>query len=297
MTAKTKFDVYGEVTNAILDELKKGTAPWRQPWNHTLRMTPKKWNNEDYKGINILLLWITAANQGFTSPRWMTFNQAKTLGGNVRKGQKSAMSIKYGVFERTNKDDNSVETIPFAKSYRVFNANQIDDLPDEFYDIQTYAQHEGNNARIDHWLNTRQAQFHIHKKSEAYYHPKTDIIHIPNSALFKVPEQYYTRVFHELVHWTGHSSRLARLDETGQVLTKAGDALEELIAELGACMMAARLGIQPEFDQSAAYMQSWIDELNGDKRAIFRAAAAAQAAVDMVKTEDAFPLIQENQAA
>ncbi|MCL1630120.1 zincin-like metallopeptidase domain-containing protein [Roseibaca sp. V10] len=298
--AKIQFDVYQEVTDAILAEIEKGTPPWRQPWSGgAVAALPQKWNGEDYSGINVILLWATAATRGFASSRWMTFRQAKELGGMIRKGSKSSTSIKYGTFERENAETGLHEQVPFARAYRVFNADQIEGLPEEYYiqpepgrtfDTET-------DARLDSWLMSRGADIRSSDEPSAYYHMKLDQIHLPRVEHFYSPSGYYATALHELMHWTGHHTRLARLDEAGEVKGRRDYAFEELVAEIGACMASVTLGIAPDFSQSAAYVESWAKVLKQDKRAIFRAAAQAQAAADFVRPEEAENAVEEAEAA
>jgi len=129
-----KFDVYTHVTNQIIAQIEAGTPPWRKPWTGGGGSVslPERFNDEAYRGINVLVLWATAMAKDYSSARWMTFNQAKQLGGHVRKGEKSATVVKYGTVER--EDENGEERqISYAKAYRVFNADQIEGLPAEFY--------------------------------------------------------------------------------------------------------------------------------------------------------------------
>lgn len=287
--AKVRFDVYQEVTDTILAEIEAGTPPWRQPWSGgAVAALPQKWNGEDYSGINVILLWATAATRGFASSRWMTFRQAQELGGMVRKGEKSSTSIKYGTFERESEETGLPEQVPFARAYRVFNADQIDGLPSEFYKkpepVRTFD--TTTDSQLDAWLMSRGADIRTSDEPRAYYHKKLDLIHLPRVESFYSPTGYYATALHELMHWTGHHTRLARLDEAGEVKGRRDYAFEELVAELGACMAAVKLGIAPDFSQSAAYVESWAKVLREDKRAIFRAAAQAQAAADFVRPEE-----------
>ncbi|PWL33835.1 zincin-like metallopeptidase domain-containing protein [Marivita sp. XM-24bin2] len=298
--AQTQFDVYQEVTDTILTEIEKGTPPWRQPWSGGAGASlPQKWNGEAYSGINVVLLWATAAARGYSSARWMTFRQAKELGGAVRKGEKSAMSIKYGVFERANPDTGVTEEVPFARAYRVFNADQIEGLPEAFYlqpdPVQTFDTE--TDDRLDTWLLSRGADIRITEEPSAYYHLKLDQILLPLPELFYTPSGYYATALHELLHWTGHHTRLGRFDEAGEMKGKRDYAFEELVAEIGACMAAVKLGLTPDFSQSAAYVEGWAKVLREDKKAIFRAAAAAQAAADFVRPEEAEGLARESEAA
>ena len=134
-----RLDIHQHVTDTIIAQIEAGTPPWRQPWvgGGVAAALPLRHNGEAYRGVNILMLWATATERGFTSERWMTYNQAKELGGMVKKGAKCARSVFYGTFEKS--DDNAPDNeegktrIPFAKCNNVFNADQIEGLPDEYY--------------------------------------------------------------------------------------------------------------------------------------------------------------------
>ncbi|OIQ29243.1 MAG: antirestriction protein [Alphaproteobacteria bacterium MedPE-SWcel] len=298
--AKAQFDVYQEVTDAILAEIEAGTPPWRQPWSGgAVAALPQKWNGQAYSGINVILLWATAAARGFVSSRWMTFRQAQELGGAVRKGEKSSTSIKYGAVERDNAETGLPEQVPFVRAYRVFNADQIDGLPSEFYAQPEPARtfDTTTDSRLDAWLMSRGADIRSTDEPSAYYHMKLDQIHLPQVERFYSPTGYYATALHELMHWTGHHTRLARLDEAGEVKGRRDYAFEELVAELGACMAGVKLGIAPDFSQSAAYVESWAKVLKQDKRAIFKAAAQGQAAADFVRPEEVERAAEEAEAA
>ena len=129
-----KFDVYAHVTDTIIAEIEAGTPPWRKPWTgSTSRIAlPKRYNGEAYRGINILMLWVMAAKNGYVSSRWMTYRQAQELGGQVRGGETSATVVKYGTFTREN-ELGVDEELPYARAYRVFNADQIEGLAEDYY--------------------------------------------------------------------------------------------------------------------------------------------------------------------
>ncbi len=129
-----KFDVYAHVTDTIIAEIEAGTPPWRKPWTGSASgiALPTRHNGEEYRGINILMLWVMAAKHGYVSSRWMTYKQAQELGGQVRKGETSATVVKYGTFTREN-ELGIEEELPYARAYRVFNADQIEGLPEDYY--------------------------------------------------------------------------------------------------------------------------------------------------------------------
>ncbi|MDG1530311.1 MAG: zincin-like metallopeptidase domain-containing protein [Paracoccaceae bacterium] len=282
-----KMNVHQQVTNTILKQLEAGTPPWRRPWigGGSQGSQPLRFNGEAYRGINTLLLWAEGLDKGFTSERWMTFRQAKELGGNVRKGEKSATSIKYGTFER--EDDNGTEAkIPYLRAYRVFNADQIDNLPEEFYIQPEPVRDLGTNTdpELDQFFANTGAKIISTEEPKDFYRPSTDTVHMPPITSFFEARRFYGVLSHEVCHWTGASNRLDRLSKFGN---RAVYAFEELVAEIGACLLSVQLGVEPDFEQSAAYLQSWITALKGDNKAIFKAATEAQKAVDFIMEQSA----------
>jgi len=282
-------DIYAHVTDKIVSELENGVRPWMQPWNaeHAAgRITrPLRHNGIPYNGINILMLWSAALDNGYAAPYWLTYKQTKDLGAQVRKGERSSLVVYANTFTRTeeNADGEQEEhKIPFLKSYSVFNAEQIDDLP-EHYTALAEPQIDPIQ-RIEHadrfFANTG-ADIR-HGGNRAYYAPGPDRIQMPPFEAFRDAESYVATLAHETTHWTKHKSRLDR-DFGRQKHGDEGYAREELVAELGSAFLSADLGITPEIrDDHAAYISSWLKVLKEDKRAIFSAAAHAQRAVDFL---------------
>lgn len=241
---------------------------------------PLRSNGEPYRGINVLVLWSVAASKGYTSARWLTFNQAKALNAHVRKGEKAATVVKFGTVEK--EDENGEEKlIPFAKAYSVFNADQIDGLPAEFYRKPEPAQVIGTEAdpEMEAFFKATGADIETTSLPRAFYDITADRIHMPPIATFHEAAGYYGTLAHELTHWTGAASRLDRFTRFSD---RKAYAFEELIAEIGNCLLCASLGLTPDFAQSGAYIEGWLRALKEDNRAIFRAASEAQKAVDVV---------------
>ena len=275
-----KFDVYTHVTDTIIAEIEAGTPPWRKPWTgSTSGITfPTRHNGEDYRGINVLMLWVMAAKQGYLSSRWMTYKQAQELGAQVRTGEKSATVVKYGTFKREN-EAGQEEEIPYARAYRVFNADQIEGLSEEYYIQPEPARDLGTETdpELEAFFARTGAEIVTTEEPRAYYSPAKDHIHMPPVATFHSAKGYFATLAHESIHWTGSEKRLDRIKKFAN---REAYAFEELVAEIGACFLGAQIGIEPEFDQSAAYVESWLQALKEDKRAIFRAASEAQKAAD-----------------
>lgn len=289
MTSAAKFDLFQEVTNQIIEAMEQGVAPWRVPFTGASMGTalPLRSNGVEYQGINVLMLWIRAFKAGFHSAHWFTFKQAQELGGKVRKGEKSSLVVKYGVVNKEN-DNGEKNEIPYLKAYRVFNADQIASLPETYYVEVDPARDLGTEpvADLEHFVKRTGALVETTNLPSAYYDPARDIVHMPPISTFHSAEGYYATIFHELAHWTGHRSRLDRTNGR----QKAPYAYEELVAEIASCMIAARLNVSPDYDQSAAYLSSWLRALKNDKRFIFKAASEAQKAANflmMAATQEA----------
>lgn len=272
---RTKTDIYQTVTDSIIAALETGVKPWACPWQRTPGMSGLPSNyatGMGYSGMNIMLLWCSASEQGFNDSRWMTYKQAKAEGGQVRKGEHGTTAIFYTMLEREN-NEGETEYIPMLKTFTVFNVEQIDGLtlsdeavfPAETFEPlpQAEALFRNSGATI------------IAKGQNAFFAPSTDEIHLPERRLFSDAANFYATGMHELVHWSGAKSRLNR-----EMKGKFGSedyAFEELIAELGSAFLMADLGIVGEV-QHESYIASWLKALRNDKRYIFKAASAASKA-------------------
>lgn len=284
-------DVYTRITDQIVETLEAGVRPWMKPWDaeHAAgRITrPLRHNGIPYAGINVVMLWSSAVAQGFAAPIWMTFRQAKQLGGFVKKGEKGSLVVYANTITRTETDKETGEDeereIPFMKGYSVFNVDQIEGLPAHFYAV---AEPKLDPVqRIEHaeqFFASTGAEIR-HGGNQAYYAVGTDYVQMPPFVSFKDAESYYATLAHECTHWTRHPSRLDR-DFGRKRWGDEGYAMEELVAELGSAFLAADLGLTPEVrDDHAAYIASWLKVLKNDKRAIFTAASHAQKAADFLK--------------
>ncbi len=205
----------------------------------------------------------------------------------MRKGEKSVSVIKFGTIEKeSEKPNEDPRTIPYTKLYAVFNADQIDGLPEDYYHRAEAPRDLGTepDAALDAFFAATGAVIDSSPDPRAYYNPVTDRVHMPSVRTFHSMGGYYATLAHEMVHWTGHGRRLDRL---GKFADRKAYAFEELIAEIGNVIICAHLGLTPDFEQSAAYVESWLKALREDKRAIFRAAAEGQKAADFLITKAA----------
>lgn len=288
-TTAKRLDVYTRVTNRIVEELEKGVRPWLKPWNaeHAAgRITrPLRHNGERYHGINILMLWAEAETRGYSCPVWMTFNQAKELGGHVRKGEHGAPVVYASTFHKSETADDGQQVerdIPFLKEYTVFNVEQIADLPDRFYAKKEAPKPAMERIeKADLFFANTKADIR-HGGTQAYYAISDDYVRMPPFECFRDEESYAATLAHELTHWTRHQSRLAR-DLGRKSWGDEGYAMEELVAELGAAFLSADLEITPEVrEDHASYIENWLTVLKNDKRAVFAAASYASKAVEFL---------------
>ena len=293
------FDLYQHVTDTIVASLEAGTPAWRKPWTGDTggAAFPRRANGEPYRGINVLMLWLTAADKGYRAAHWFTYRQAQDAGGQVRKGEKSATVVKYGTFEREAEGSDDPRKIPYLKAYRVFNAEQIDGLPAEFYGTPAEEPRDLGTAadpELDAFFSATGAEIRTSDEPRAYYNPVADFIHMPPIATFHEAGGYYATLAHEFCHASGAGHRLDRFSRFSD---RAAYAFEELCAELGQVMVCAQLGLTPDFGQSAAYVASWLRALKDDKRMIFKAATEAQKAADWLMQSAPAGMIEERAAA
>ncbi|BBW75585.1 antirestriction protein [Klebsiella pneumoniae] len=273
--SKTKTDICQTVTDSIIAALETGVKPWACPWQRTPGMSGLPSNyatGMGYSGMNIMLLWCSASEQGFNDSRWMTYKQAKAEGGQVRKGEHGTTAIFYTMLEREN-NEGETDYIAMLKTFTVFNVEQIDGLPlsdEAVFPAETFEPLPQAEA-----LFRNSGATIIEKGQNAFFAPSTDEIHLPERRLFSDAANFYATGMHELVHWSGAKSRLNR-----EMKGKFGSedyAFEELIAELGSAFLMADLGIVGEV-QHESYIASWLKALRNDKRFIFKAASAASKA-------------------
>ena len=291
---KNRPSIYQTVTDRILSSLKAGVIPWEKPWKtpcFTGGAFPRNFSTgKPYRGINVLLLW----SSDYSSPFWLTFKQAQELKGHVRKGERGTPIVFYKQLpEHAEKDSdgtNEDERTPFLLChYTVFNVEQCDGLTLPEIGQPTTAPEIDENERCESivaaWEN--RPALHLTSASEyrAYYRPSTDSVHMPARSHFVDAPHYYSTLFHELVHSTGHESRLNRTfgDHFGDELYSK----EELVAEMGAAFLCAIAGIANEHTDrnTTAYIQNWISKLEENNRLVIHAAANAQLAADCILGE------------
>ena len=277
--AKSKKNVYQIVTDRILEMLDDGVVPWQKTW---WTATPRNIYGRAYRGINIFLLSYT----GFSSPYWLTYKQAVKLGGQVKKGEESQMIVfwKQIVVKDTDAVGKEIrKVIPLLRYFRVFNVEQCDgiDEPKGKHEKLDFSPIEAAENLVDGFTNCPIIE---HGGNRASYNSRTDLVRMPNKKQFESVEAYYATIFHELIHSTGHQSRLGRKGFDNIELFKPESySKEELIAELGAAFLGQQCGIQDvTIDNSAAYIAAWSKRLKSDPKFVVQAAGKAQNAVDHI---------------
>ncbi|MGJ8517600.1 DUF3275 family protein [Carnimonas bestiolae] len=294
---KQKFDIYQAVTDRILASLEQGTIPWVKPWDSAGRVPLIPSNavsGRQYRGINVLLLMMTAMEQGYLHDRWLTFNQAIKAGGNVRRGEKGTQIALYQPGVRREKDadgndlldDNGqpVEThYANLRGYTVFNVAQCDGLPTDMMTPVEPAVPErgpGFNDDIENFIRATGARITMKHGDRACYFPTADRIVLPLREQFDSADGLYSVLLHELGHWTGHPDRLDRpgvsqFDSFGTPQY----AFEELVAQLTSAFTCAHFGIS-NLAVDASYIDAWIQVLKGDKKALIKASGQARTAAE-----------------
>jgi len=276
------MNVYELVTEQIIKQLESGTAPWRKPW----RTEPpcNLVSGHEYRGINPFLL----APQGYGSRYWLTFNQAQKLGGHIRKGERSSIVTFWKIGDEklvTDADGNERKTRPFLlRFYRVFNVEQTESIAGKL-GLGNASPRVPSLDQCEAIISRMPNRPAITQDGRAWYRPSNDMVGIPARTAFNSAEEYYSTLFHELTHSTGHSSRIGR-DGIEQLNTFGSESYskEELIAEMGAAMLCGVAGTAPAtLPNSTAYLRSWIECLRGDSRLIISAASQAQKAADYIR--------------
>lgn len=278
------MNVYEIVTNRVIASLEKGIIPWQKPWKAEAGSPfPKNFfTGNAYRGVNVVMLWPGE----FNSSNWLTFRQALAMGGHVRKGEKGTPIVfckPVDPKEQNESEDKEQRRFIFRYS-TVFNVEQCDGLPAPAPSVPRpeIRPIEHCEKIVDNWSNKPTLHLEHPTQSRAFYRSSTDAVHMPMRNRFLDAEHYYKTLFHELIHSTGHTSRLDR--QFGHTFGDDPYSREELVAEMGAAFLSAIVGINNERteENTTAYLQNWISVLKGDSRLIVTAASQAQRAVDMI---------------
>jgi antirestriction protein ArdC len=268
---------YNHITERIISLLEQGTVPWHKPWTASIGMPRNLVSKKPYRGINVFMLM----SMRYESPFWLTFRQAQGLGGSVRKREKACPVVFWKPIKVENSKTKEELKIPLLRLYHVFNLSQCEGLSQMPAKEETPMSSDMPSEIVGKMPNPPVIK---HGMTGAFYSPSRDEIGMPDPGRFKNEAVYYATLFHELIHSTGHLSRLNRstlVENTG--FGSERYSREELIAELGSAFLCAHAEIVDfTIDSSAAYIQTWIQKLRDDRTLVVQAAAQAQKAADYV---------------
>ncbi|HBP32128.1 MAG TPA: conjugal transfer protein TraC [Advenella kashmirensis] len=281
--AEKKTAFHEQLADKIITQLEAGTAPWQRPWDAPALILPhNESTGKPYRGGNMLNLMLA----GYSDPRWLTYNQAREHGYQVKRGEKGSLIQTFRFHQEKQlrdpegkpvRDDEGnavIEQIrlnkPIIRTFVVFNALQITGMPP-----LVKAPHQWNGVeQIDKLMSATGAQIEHLPGNRAYYSPGRDKIVLPLKEQFSDSERYYSTALHELGHWTGHKTRLDRL--VVNAFGSEGYAREELRAEISSMLIGQRLGISHDPGQHMAYVESWVKILKEDPAEIVRACHDAE---------------------
>ena len=272
--------VYDIITNRIIEKLEAGIIPWHKPWQSAEGMPKNLISKKEYRGINVFML----AVQGYESPYWLSFKQVIEIGGNVKKDEKGTPIVFWNWINNVD-DEGNENNVPFMRYYTVFNIAQCENIDSSKIPAITSIHNDFDHiteceAIIANMPNCPEIQ---QGKQRASYNPLSDIVSMPRFDSFDTAEEYYSTLFHELTHSTGHISRLNRLNKDVSRFGDGDYSKEELVAEMGAAFLCGFIGIESiTISNSIAYIQGWLNALKDDKKLVIMAAAQAQKAADYI---------------
>lgn len=281
-----------ELMRATVDQLceliEEGPSNWSRPWKLLqLGLHHQISTKAPYQGANQLILALAALAFDYEDTRWATYRGWEKVGAQVRRGESGVRLVRWNVFYICDDCGGRVDTpcahsacrrVMTPNSFVVFNASQCDNAPElEKPADDTFDPLEG----AEQLLEASGAVIRHADATQAFYHPASDVINLPPRASFDSAEGFYSTAFHELVHWTGHSSRLNR--EKGQRFGDQAYAGEELVAELGAAFVSAALGLAVEpHPNHAAYLAHWLSSLKEKPSRLYHAAKEAEKAARLL---------------
>jgi antirestriction protein ArdC len=285
----SKRDIEAEVTRRVIEALEAGTVPWHKPWTAAGILPTSTSTGKAYRGINVWLLSLSANAAGYGSPYWLTYRQAQGFGAQVRGGEKGTLVVFWKGLQVKDRDDPSGERtkrIPLLRHYTVFNAEQCDGLglPPRFdlAEREPVAVEDAVAELIAGYKDGPAVRYV--RGDRAYYEVRADVVTLPELEQYRDSAAFTETALHELTHSTGHASRLDRFARGGerQHFGSQRYAREELVAEMGAAMLAVGAGVEISFENTAAYVGSWLGALRDDKGLVIKAAQQAQRAVDRI---------------
>ncbi len=274
-------EIYQRITDLVIEQLEKGVKPWARPFVSPGVLPMNLISKAPYRGINLFIL----SSLGFGSPYFLTFKQVKRLGGTVIKGESSTPIVFWKFLTKKDKEQDSekiIDKIPLLRYYNVFNLEQTTGIDPKYVPNLTLREHNPileADCLIEGYLDAPKI---IHTGEEPYYQPYDDKVVMPPAENFKNEFLYYSVLFHELGHSTGHESRLNR--ELWNNFGSHKYSFEELVAEMTAAYLCGTCGfIASTIDNTAAYLDSWSSALSNNPNWLVQAAGKAQKAADYIQ--------------
>lgn len=275
-----KFDIYAVITERIMSELEKGNIPWEKPWIAGGNLAVSHATGKPYSLLNQLIL--------DRPGEYLTFSQVQAAGGRIKKGEKASMVVFWKWLKVKDDETEEEKEIPYLKYFNVFHIDQCEGVKAKHVKPVTLPATPAEadaaaDAIVQDYITREGVKLQYVEGNRAFYRPSDDSVTIPERKQFCSTAEFYSTIFHELTHSTGHAKRLNRLSKTA-CFGSENYSKEELVAEIGAAALINRVGLETasSFRNSAAYVQSWLKALKDDKRLIVSAAGKAEKAVKLI---------------
>ena len=278
-----KKDIYEMVTDKIIEQLEKGYIPWQKPWTGVHDGAYNRISNKPYSLLNQMLLSKTG--------EYASFKQWTELGGHIRKGEKAEIVTFWKIqqIEEENEDgEKIIKQLPLLRYYNVFHISQVEGVEPKSINLNELQPIEEAERIKTEYMQREHIKILEKVTDKAFYSPSLDYIQIPCKEQYQNIEEFYSTLFHEMTHSTGHKVRLDREDvKDCMYFGSENYSKEELCAELGSAFLINKLGIESSksFNNSTAYIQSWLRVLKNDKKFIISASSRAEKAVKYILNE------------
>jgi len=272
------MDIYAAVTDRIIAQMEQGILPWEKPWISCGKAISHA-TGKPYSPLNQMLL----GRPG----EYLTFKQCQEAGGKVKKGEKSSIVVFWKWIEQKDEETGEVKEVPFLRYYNVFHIDQCEGISAKYTTEAAFPDAANTLAAaqdiIYDYLGREGVKLSHEEGDRAFYRPATDEVVLPMRKQFISMAEYYSTVFHELTHSTGHEKRLHRIATTAHFGSEEYSK-EELVAEIGAAALVNHVGLETTHSlrNSASYIQNWLSILRNDKRFIVSAAGKAEKAVALI---------------
>ncbi len=275
------LDIYTEITNRVIAALESGVAPWKKPWTGGSSGCISYATGKQYSVLNTILL-------GGQSGEFITYKGCMLAGGHVRKGEKARMVVFWRPFEKVDEETGEITRHFYLKRYSVFHLSQCEGVSPRWavsvtQPVSDLKPDAAADAIVKDYIDRSGVRLSVTETNEAFYRPSTDEIVIPQLSQYKQLAEFYSTAFHEMVHSTGHHSRLNRINDVA-AFGSHEYSREELTAELGAAFLVNSTGLETtdSFSNSASYLAGWLKALKNDKKLLIAAAGAAEKAVSLI---------------